>query len=86
LLSRISSGLPIYALSSYQQTLNYCALYRGVTPVKFDSQDVSNVNFVRHAIDSLKERGKLQEGDLILMTHGDFYQAGSTDTCKIIKV
>ncbi len=86
LLSRISSGLPIYALSSNQQTLNYCALYRGVTPVKFDSQDVSNVNFIKHAIDSLKEQGQLQEGDLILMTHGDFYQAGSTDTCKIIKV
>ncbi len=86
LLSRISSGLPIYALSSNQQTLNYCALYRGVTPVKFDSQDVSNVNFIQHAIDSLKEQGQLQEGDLILMTHGDFYQAGSTDTCKIIKV
>ncbi len=86
LLSRISSGLPIYALSSNQQTLNYCALYRGVTPVKFASQDVSNVNFIQHAIDSLKEQGQLQEGDLILMTHGDFYQAGSTDTCKIIKV
>ncbi len=86
LLSRISSGLPIYALSSNPQTLNYCALYRGVTPVKFASQDVSNVSFIQHAIDSLKEQGQLQEGDLILMTHGDFYQAGSTDTCKIIKV
>ena len=86
LLSRISSGLPIYALSSNQQTLNYCALYRGVTPIKFDSHDVSNANFVRHAIVELKESGKLQKGDLILMTHGDFYQAGSTDTCKIVKV
>ena len=86
LLSRISSGLPIYALSSNQQTLNYCALYRGVTPVKFDSEDTTNVSFIRHAIDALKTQGKLQEGDLILMTHGDFYQAGSTDTCKIVKV
>ena len=86
LLSRISSGLPIYALSSNQQTLNYCALYRGVTPVKFDSEDTTNVSFIQHAIGSLKAQGKLQEGDLILMTHGDFYQAGSTDTCKIVKV
>ncbi len=86
LLSRISSGLPIYALSSNQQTLNYCALYRGVTPIKFASQDATNVSFIKRAIDSLKEQGQLQEGDLILMTHGDFYQAGSTDTCKIIKV
>jgi pyruvate kinase len=86
LLSRISSGLPIYALSSNQQTLNYCALYRGVTPIKFDSKDTTNISFIHHAVDSLKEKGKLQEGDLILMTHGDFYKSGSTDTCKIVKV
>jgi pyruvate kinase len=86
LLSRISSGLPIYALSSNQQTLNYCALYRGVTPIKFNSEDTTNISFIRHAIDSLKAQGKVQEGDLILMTHGDFYKAGSTDTCKIVRV
>ena len=33
LMSRISSGLPIFALSRVQETLNRCALYRGVTPV-----------------------------------------------------
>ncbi|HEY7865137.1 MAG TPA: pyruvate kinase, partial [Psychromonas sp.] len=37
LMSRLSSGLPIFALSSNPQTLSYCALYRGVTPIKFNS-------------------------------------------------
>lgn len=36
LMSRISSGLPIFALSRNQDALNLCALYRGVTPVHFD--------------------------------------------------
>ena len=86
LMSLISSGLSIYALSRNQHTLNYCALYRGVTPFKFDGRDASNISFVEHAIGSLKAQNYLQEGDLILVTHGEYYQAGSTDTCKIVKV
>ena len=38
LMSRISSGLPIYALSRNQRALNRCALYRGVTPVFYDEE------------------------------------------------
>ncbi|WP_372882600.1 pyruvate kinase [Psychromonas sp.] len=86
LMSRISSGLPIYALSYNQHTLNYCALYRGVTPFKFDGRDKSNISFVHHAIGVLKAQNFVQEGDLVIMTHGDYYQAGSTDTCKILNV
>jgi len=86
LMSRLSSGLPIYALSDNPQTLRYCALYRGVTAIKLNAKDTDNTDFVRHAIDSLKEKNHLQTGDLILITHGDHHQAGSTDTCKIVKV
>ncbi len=86
LMSRLSSGLPIYALSSNKQTLNYCALYRGVTPVNFNSTTTNNSVFTRNAVDTLKERGYLQEGDLVLITHGDDHYAGLTNTCKIINV
>lgn len=37
LMSRISSALPIYALSRHDVTLAKMALYRGVKPVHFDS-------------------------------------------------
>ncbi|NVK25406.1 MAG: pyruvate kinase, partial [Gammaproteobacteria bacterium] len=37
LLSRITSGLPIFALSRHENTLNRCALFRGVYPALFDS-------------------------------------------------
>ncbi|MDN4709822.1 pyruvate kinase alpha/beta domain-containing protein [Vibrio parahaemolyticus] len=37
MMSRLSSGLPIFALSRNESTLNRAALYRGVTPVYFDA-------------------------------------------------
>ena len=86
LMSRLSSGLPIYALSSNQQTLNYCALYRGVTPVKFESTTTSSVEFIENALDTLKAANLIKTGDLILLTHGDDNEQGSTNTCKIIKI
>ena len=86
LMSRLSSGLPIYALSSNQQTLNYCALYRGVTPVKFESTTTSSVEFIANALDTLKAANLIKTGDLILLTHGDNIEQGFTNTCKIIKI
>ncbi len=86
LMSRLSSGLPIYALSSNPQTLSYCALYRGVTPIKFNSTTTDNIEYISNALQTLKAAELLQEGDLILLTHGDNNHAGSTNTCKIIKI
>ena len=86
LMSRLSSGLPIYALSSNSQTLSYCALYRGVTPVEFSSTTTDSVEFINNALQTLKDHEFLQEGDLILLTHGDDNNAGSTNTCKIVRV
>lgn len=86
LMSRLSSGLPIYALSSKQQTLNHCALYRGVTPVKFKSTTINSVEFVQNAIQTLKNTGVIKTDDLILLTHGDNNVTGGTNTCKIVKV
>lgn len=86
LMSRLSSGLPIYALSNNQQTLNYSALYRGVTPVKFNSNTPDSAEFIHNALQTLRDAEYLQAGDLILLTHGDNTAAGSTNTCKLIKV
>ena len=86
LMSRLSSGLPIYALSGNPQTLSYCALYRGVTPVKFNSTTADSIEYIGNALQTLKDAEYLKEGDLILLTHGDDNHAGSTNTCKIIKI
>ncbi len=87
LMSRISTGLPIYALSKHNKTLNYCALYRGVTPVYFDSgSEDSTSKIIEAAIDCLKHQGLVSADDLVLFTHGDAYTEGSTNTCKVITV
>lgn len=83
LMSRISSGLPIYALSRNEQALNRCALYRGVTPVFYD-EDSRTIEGAKKAINQLKEVGYLKAGDLVLLTHGDEFRQGGTNTCRIL--
>lgn len=82
LMSRISSGLPIFALSRNESTLNLCSLYRGVVPVHFE-QDSRIVEGLKAAIQLLKDKGYLFEGDLVLLTQGD---AGGTNTCRTFVV
>ena len=88
LMSRLSSGLPIFALSRHQQTLNWASLYRGVTPVFFDGDENKPViDVCRDALNELRELGYLKSGDLVLFTHGDKIETtGSTNTCKILTV
>lgn len=85
LMSRISSGLPIYAMSRNEKALNRCALYRGVTPVFYD-KDSRTIEGAKTAIALLKEQGYLVSGDLVLLTHGDELREGGTNTCRILRV
>lgn len=85
LMSRISSGLPIYALSRNEQALNRCALYRGVTPVFYD-QDSRTIEGAKKAIALLKEQGYLMSGELVLLTHGDELKEGGTNTSRLLRV
>lgn len=84
LMSRISSGLPIFALSRVQETLNRCALYRGVTPVHFDGESRSSAG-AKAAINLLKEKGYLVSGDVVLLTQGDESE-GTTNVCRTLTV
>ncbi|HDS4487953.1 TPA: pyruvate kinase [Enterobacter hormaechei subsp. steigerwaltii] len=84
--SRISSGLPIFALSRHEQTLNLVALYRGVTPVYFDS-DNDGVAAANDAVILLREKGYLNSGEWVIVTQGDVMGAsGSTNTTRILTV
>ena len=85
LMSRISSGLPIFALSRHQETLNLCALYRGVTPVLYD--DISRtMEGAQKAISLLKDKGFLMAGDVVLLTQGAEFADGGSNTCRILTV
>ncbi|RLV60618.1 pyruvate kinase [Parashewanella curva] len=87
LMSRISSALPIFALSRHYKTLAKMALYRGVKPVYFDSTQFSADALAKSALDELVKSGDLQSGDMVLMTKGDAMETvGGTNTCKVVIV
>lgn len=84
--SRITSGLPIFALSRHESTLNLTALYRGVTPVYFDSQEDGLVA-AHDAANLLRDKGFLISGDLVIVTQGDVRETvGTTNTSRILRV
>lgn len=86
MMSRISSGLPIFALSRHPETLNLATLYRGVTPIQFDSPR-EGIGAIQDAIQILKDRHFLSPGALVLVTQGDTMGVvGSTNTCRILQV
>lgn len=88
LLSRVSSGLPIFALASSPKTLSWASLYRGVTPLYFESTAANNINDIcQLALERIQDTGLLHRGDLVLLTHGDMMdRVGTTNTCKILTV
>ncbi|WP_434952001.1 pyruvate kinase [Shewanella sp. HL-SH4] len=87
LMSRISSALPIFALSRHQKTLATMALYRGVQPMYFDSTAYSADELAREALNTMVAAGYLNSGDMVLMTKGDAMETiGGTNTCKVLVV
>ena len=87
LMSRITTSLPIYALSRHETTLNSMALFRGVKPVYFDSRGSEPGQLKQDVINVLVERGLLSSGDQFIMTYGDQMETiGSTNACKIVTI
>ncbi|GHE83265.1 pyruvate kinase [Thalassotalea profundi] len=87
IMSRITSGLPIYSLSRHQKTLNNAAIYRGVYPIYFDSTSCSNDDLSAKVLATVIEKADLVEGDKVIVTHGDMMETvGATNTLKILTV
>jgi len=87
-MSRISSGIPIYALSTHERTNRKVSMYRGVTPVDFPIiEDNNHAAANKIAIDVLLDEGVVKEGDLVIITKGDLMgTGGGTNAMKIVKV
>ena len=86
-MSRISSGIPIYAMATHVATRRKVTLYRGVYPVSFETGTTDHAELNREAVDELLRRGAVREGDLVIITKGDLIgQRGGTNAMKIVKV
>ncbi|MCW8878621.1 MAG: pyruvate kinase [Kangiellaceae bacterium] len=87
LMSRIRSGIPIYALTRLEETKRKMALYRGVEAISFDPTVLARHDVNRLAADELLKAGVVEEGDLIILTKGDHMGIlGGTNAMKILQI
>ena len=86
-MSRISSGIPIFAMTRHVETRRKVTLYRGVYPVSFDVTTPDHATVNMEAIDELVRRGAVRDGDMVIITKGDLMGVhGGTNAMKIIMV
>ncbi|MCK5395596.1 MAG: pyruvate kinase [Gammaproteobacteria bacterium] len=87
-MSRISSGIPIYALTPRVSTLRKVTLYRGVYPVRADFAGLAAEDVTPGVVDVLKSKNIVESGDRIVLTRGDMLgdQGGGSNIMKIVSV
>jgi pyruvate kinase len=86
-LSRVSSGIPIYALTRHERTRCRVKLYRGVYPFSFEVLHEDPLLVLQDAMDGLLLCGVIDRTDLVIVTMGDFTGiTGGTNTLKILRV
>jgi pyruvate kinase len=87
LMSRLSSGRPIFALSSRIDTLSRLCLCRGVVPLYFDAGAFAPDEVDARAIEYIKSCGYLTRDDAIILTKGVIMgQRGNTNIMQILPV
>lgn len=85
--SRISTHVPIYALTPEVETRRKVTLFRGVYPINFRPLSNDRDQLLAEAEEELRRRGAVRNGDLILLTIGEpIGKPGGTNTLKIVRV
>ncbi|MBS0371063.1 MAG: pyruvate kinase [Proteobacteria bacterium] len=86
-MSRLNSGVPIYALTPEISARNQMTLYREVYPLLMSQVHADRDVLLWEAEQILLEQGVVQYGDLIVLTIGEpIGAAGGTNTMKIVRV
>ncbi len=88
-MSRISSGIPIYAMTTHKSTCRRVCMYRGVYPVHIHEKLTNPREANRLIVEHLLEEKTVSEGELVIITKGDIVGAGTdggTNQMKIIRV
>jgi pyruvate kinase len=86
-MSRISSGIPIFALTRHERTRRRVKLYRGVYPVEFDITHTAPEGSSQEIVNTLLSRDIVSRGDHIIITGGDASGvSGCTNNLRIVKV
>jgi len=85
-MSRLNAGCPIYALTPETASLRKMALYRNVRPLYLEQHGDRDM-VLKLAEDLLVAAGKVQAGDMMVLTIGEpLGKSGGTNTMKIVRV
>ncbi|TVO60402.1 pyruvate kinase [Denitromonas ohlonensis] len=86
-MSRLNSGVPIYALTPEKAARNQMTLYREVYPLLMSQPHQDRDMLLWEAERILIDQGVVTYGDLIVLTIGEpIGTAGGTNTLKIVRV
>jgi len=86
-VSRLNSGVPVYALTPEITTRYKLSLFRSVFPLMLQYQGDNRETLVRLAEDKLLQDGYVSPGDLIVIAFGEpIGLPGGTNTMKIVRV
>ncbi|MDO8291308.1 MAG: pyruvate kinase [Gallionella sp.] len=86
-MSRISVGVPIFALTPLPETLSKVTLFSGVHPIEFHSKSRGQSEEWQQIETTLLKLGLVEGGDMVVMTIGEATgKAGHTNTMKIMRV
>ncbi|MBT8135784.1 MAG: pyruvate kinase [Gammaproteobacteria bacterium] len=86
-MSRIRSGIPIFALTRHEATRRRATLYRGVYPVDFDVLQAQPGRVGEYVLSQMLKSGVVSKGDRVIFTRGDLSGiSGGTNTMKIAVV
>jgi pyruvate kinase len=86
-MSRISSSIPIYALTRHVKTLRRVTLYRGVFPAPMNFLGKTHAQVNHAAVTVLKACHEVEDDDLVILTKGDLMGVdGGTNAMKVLRV
>lgn len=87
-MSRISSGIPIYALTAHEKTCRRVTLFRGVYPISFNPVGIADHAILNRAIiQEFMDRGLVDPEDIVILTKGDLMGSrGGTNAMKIASI
>lgn len=86
-MSRIRSGLPIYALTRHERTMRRMAIYRGVESLYFDATQVEASQLNDELLSFIKQHGQLSSGDLVILTRGaQIGEHGGTNSMQVLEL
>ncbi len=88
LMSRIRSGLPIYAFSRSHQAVKWMSMYRGVFPFYLNTGEyASRDEAIDAAVKILVQKSLVQTGDKVVATFGvKMRESGHTDSMRVITI